>query len=242
MKKSIITQDAVNDTVTIRNGIEVVRSDKLAKMFGKQHKNVLKIISNQRVELLAQFGADNINTKKYFISDEYSTQGGTHTRYYLTRKGFDLIALSLTGKNALKYKIWYIDSFHDKQRVIEEHKLTAKLNKTDDLWIQFRDEGKVFRNKLTDAIRDHVTKYRETVELKMNDGKYYYHYTSLIYSILNIALPKGTNPRDVLGKRELVRLEDLEDRVADMIIEYSKDNYYKDVYQMVKKDLLSNHH
>ena len=41
------------------------------------------------------------------------------------------------------------------------------------------NEGKVFRNKLTKAIQETVTDYRETIEKKMNDGKYYYHYTSL---------------------------------------------------------------
>ncbi len=235
--KNIITQEVVEKTVTIKDGKEVVRSDKLAKIFNKQHKDVLEKIRNISKELSAEFSANNLS--KYFINDQYTSQGGTHTRYYLTRKGFDLIALSLTGKNALKYKVWFIDSFHDKQKIIEEHKLTAKLNKSDDLWIQFREEGKIFRSKLTKVIQDEITLYRESKENKMNDGKYYYHYTTLIYSILGIDLPKGANPRDVLDKRMLVRLEDMEDKVADLIIKYSKQNiYYKDAYRKIKEELI----
>ena len=234
--KNIITQNDIENTVTIRNGQEVVRSDKLAKMFGKQHKGVLEKIRNIIRDFPAEFSARKIS--QYFIEEQHENQAGKYTRFYLTRKGFDLVGLSLTGKKALQYKLWYIDAFYDKQRVIEEHKLTAKLNKQDDLWVQFREEGKVFRNKLTDAIRVYIVKYREDNEQKLNDGKYFTNYTNLIYKALNINLPKGANPRDVLDKRMLVRLEDLEDKVADMIKDYAdKGIYYKDVYKIIKREL-----
>jgi len=232
---SIISNKDIGNTVTIKNGQEVVRSDKLAKMFEKQHKNILAII-RQKSEFIKGL---EYSLKNFFIEEEYKVKSGSYIRYYLTRKGFDFVALSLTGRNADMYKLYYIDAFHDKQRVIEEHKLTAKLNKTDDLWLQFRDEGKVFRTKLTDSIKKHVTKYREDVENKLNDGGYYYHYTTLIYNKLNISLPKGANPRDVLDKRMLVRLEDLEDKVTDMIEALSKDNHYKDVYKLIKDKLIT---
>jgi hypothetical protein len=76
------------------------------------------------------------------------------------------------------------------------------------------------------------------VEGKQNDGKYYKHYTDLIYKVLGIKLPKAVNPRDVLDKRTLVKLEDLEDKVADMIAEYAKkDVHYKEAYQEISKKL-----
>lgn len=231
----IITKESIEKTVIIRDGKETVRSDKLALMFEKQHKHILEKIKATISE--AEFSTSE--TKKYFIEERGNKpQGGSFIRYHLTRKGFDLVALSLTGKNALKYKLWYIDCFHDKQRVIEEHKLTAKLNKTDDLWILFRNEGKVFRNKLTKIIQETIVDYRNKYEKKMNDGRYYYHYTTLIYAKLGIDLPKGANPRDVLDKRMLVRLEDMEDKIADLIEKYSKEGtYYKDVYKRIKEEV-----
>ena len=232
---SIISKDNIEKTVTIKNGKEVVRSDNLAKMFEKQHKHILEKISKISKDLSAEFSANKI--KDYFIEEKHQKQGGEYSRYYLTRRGFDLIALSLTGKNALRYKVWYIDAFHDKQEIIKEHKLISKINNSDDLWLQFREEGKEFRNKLTKAIYDTVITYRENEEKKMNDGKYYYHYTSLIYKILKIDLPKAVNPRDVLDKRTLVRLEDMEDSIANKIEEYSKDLHYKDVYKKIKEEL-----
>ncbi len=88
--------------------------------------------------------------------------------------------------------------------------------------------------KLKQAIRATITVPRMREGLT-NDGKYYYHYTSLIYSVLGIDLPKGTNPRDVLDKRMLVRLEDMEDSVADMIT--SCDMHYKECYIIIKNKL-----
>ena len=201
-------------------------------MFDRTHKQILATIRKKQEFLLG----NSISQKTYFEEEKHTKQGGEYSRYYLTRKGFDLVALSLKGEKADLYRLWYVESFYDKQRVIKEHKLTAELNKSDDLWVTFREEGKVFRNKLTEAIHSKVVLYRNEHENKMNDGKYYYHYTTLIYKILGIELPKGTNPRDVLEKRMLVRLEDLEDRVAEMILNCTKD--YKICYQDIKKELL----
>ncbi len=229
----IIAQKDVINSVTIKNGNEVVKSDVLAKVFKRTHKQVLALI-RKKIEFME---GNNISLREYFLEEKFNKpQGGTATRYYLTKKGFDYIALSLKGNNAELYKIWYIDAFYDKQRVIQEQKLTAKLNHDDDLWKQFRAEGIVYRHKLTDTIRDCVVKYRIEAEKKQNDGRYYQHYTNMIYKKLGIDLPKAVNPRDVLDKRTLVKLEELEDNVADMIKEYADNGiYYKDALKLIKE-------
>ena len=238
--KQIIAQDSVINSVTIKNGNEVVRSDVLAKVFEKQHKHILEKIRNS-VSDLEEIGIIGRKIGEYFIEEKVKKQGGESTRYYLTKKGFDLIALSLTGKKALVYKLWYIEAFYEKQKVIEEQKLTKKLNMDDDLWKQFRAEGIEFRNKLTASIRDNIVKYRIEVEGKQNDGRYYKIYTDLIYKVLGINLPKAVDVRDALDKRTLVKLEALEDKVADMIAEYAnKGVYYKDAYQEISKKLKAN--
>jgi len=230
----IITQKDIAKSVVIKNGKESVRSDNLAKIFERTHKQVLALIR----ENLAFFKENNLSLKDFFIEEEATTKNQTYIRYYLTKKGFGLVALSLRGKQAKLYKLYYIDEFHKRGETIRKDKELAKKHALDEHWVIFREEEKVFRNKLTDIIRDTVAKYREEVEYKMNDGKYYYHYTSLIYSILGIDLPKGTNPRDVLDKRMLVRLEDMEDRVADMIKEKAESGtHYKEVYKQIKAEL-----
>jgi len=237
MNNSIITQKKLEATVIIKDSKEMVRSDRLAEMFGKQHKNILKIINNKQPLLLATIGASKI--ADYFIKDEAVTsKGKKFTRYYLTRRGFDFIALSLTGEKADKYKLWYIEAFHKKAAVIKKHKLTKELNLGDDLWVTFRNEGKEYRNKMTQAINDHIVVYRNEVENKANDGRYYYHFSTLVNKTLNIKTPKGVGTRDAVDKRTLVKLEMLEDKIADMIVANAKaDIYYKDSFRLIKKEV-----
>ena len=94
---------------------------------------------------------------------------------------------------------------------------------------------------LTDTIRDYVVHYRNVVEKKYNDGKYYKHYTNLIYKSLDIKLPKGANPRDVLDEKTLARLTALEYDVADMIENLAKKGmHYKEAYNIIKKAIETN--
>lgn len=93
--ESIITKDSIEKTVVIKNGKEMVRSDKLAKMFDKQHKDILKIIRGK----LSFLSGENFPLKDFFIEDKTLTsRGKEYTRYFLTRKGFDFVGLSLQGK------------------------------------------------------------------------------------------------------------------------------------------------
>jgi len=232
---NIITKTSIENKSTIRNGKEVVRSDGLSKMFNRTHKQVLALI---RINL-DLFKENNLPTKDFFIEEKTKTvKGNEYVRYFLTRKGFDLIALSLRGEKAQAYKAWYINAFHSMDETLLENKITAKINKSSDLWIQFKNEEKVFKNKLAKAIHNAIVIYRNEVEKKMNDGKYYYHYTSLIYRILNIDVPKGVNPRDVLDKRMLARLEDKEDEVAERIEALANAGvYYKEAYKTIKKEM-----
>jgi Rha family phage regulatory protein len=233
---SIVKQDGLSLSLT--NGKVYCDSRELAKQFDKRHANVLRSIENE----IDRFGNSKLSSQtlvhEYFKKSEYiDERGKTYPRYLLSFKGFQQIALQFSGDEAFLNRVKFIEFFEKLIHTVEKDKLQAITNSEDNLWLKFRDEGKVFRTKLTDTIKKYVTDFRYETEKKFNDGKYYYHYTTLIYDILNINLPKGANPRDVLDKRMLVRLEDLEDKVADMIVKYSEqDIYYKDVYKKIKDD------
>lgn len=233
---SIIKQDGLSLNLT--NGKVYCDSRELAKQFGKRHAHVLKSIEKE----LERFNQPKIGlidlSKEYFKKCEYvDKQGRTYPRYLLSFKGFQQIALQFSGDDAFLNRVRFIEFFEKLINNVEVDKLQAITNSKDELWLQFREEGKEFRTKLTDTIKKYVTDYRYEVEKKFNDGKYYYHYTTLIYNLLDIDLPKGTNPRDVLDKRMLVRLEDKEIEVAKLIEQYSKDMHYKDVYRKIKEEL-----
>ena len=211
-------------------------SRELAKRFNKRHEQVLRKI-NQEIKRFSNLAEHKKVLGEYFIEDSYKGGDGRDVkRYLLTFKGFQSIALQFTGQKAFENRIKFIEFFEKLINNIESDKLKAITNSKDLLWLEFREEGKEYRKKLTKAIKDNVVKYREEVEKKLNDGRYFMHYTNLIYKHLKIELPKGAEPRDTLDKRTLVKLEELEDKVADKIYEYSKKLHYKNVFKQIKLD------
>jgi len=211
-------------------------SRELAKQFGKDHDMILKKIRKEigvieKLKLTSQID-------ELFVLSDYGKTKKRYARYKLTFEGFQQIALSLTGDDSVRNRYKFIKLFKYLISNIEKDKLTALENSKDKGWLEFREEGKVYRTKLTDAIKIYVADYRIDIEGKINDGRYYQHYTDIINRTIGIDLPKGTNPRDVLNTQMLVKLVLMEDKVADMIEKYSKDGmHYKEVYKKIKEEL-----
>lgn len=142
-----------------RNGIMVVDSREVAENFDKLHSNVIKKIEATKKELLelftefkiefsnnlakvendssSQVKIDFVKLNEYFIEDSYLDESGKmNKKYYLTQKGFDLVALSFTGQQALLYKVLYIEEFHRMRKLLEESNKNYKSyidNKKDKL-------------------------------------------------------------------------------------------------------------
>ena len=166
---SIIKQDSLSLNLT--NGKVYCDSRELAKQFGKRHAHVLKSIEKE----IERFNQPKIGlielSKEYFKKCEYvDEKGRTYPRYLLSFKGFQQIALQFTGDEAFVNRVRFIEFFEKLIKNIDKDKLQAITNTKDELWLQFRNEGKVFRTKLTDAIKKHITDYRFEVEKKLNDG------------------------------------------------------------------------
>lgn len=237
--KPSVTKTDVQKAVKISRTQPTVSSTDVAKLFGKQHKNVLRDIENMQISLLKIEPSDS----KYFKDTSYiNSRNKTYKRFDLTREGFDLIVLGFTGDKALQYKVWFIDEFHKKTKTIASHKAIASSNQDNTMWLKLREESKEARLKLTDAIKEYELPQR------IEEGKAHekflttriINYTQLIYKKLGIVLPAGTNPRDVLSPRELIKLEDAEVYVSAQIKALTEDGtHYKQAYQEIKKELLT---
>ncbi len=102
----------------------------VAKVFGKQHKNVLRDIENILNDLR------EIGTSNYLLNFELSfkvhkIQGfkgreRKYPYYQLTKDGFFLLAMGFTGKKALQFKIAFINAFNEMERIIK-NQYTPKL-------------------------------------------------------------------------------------------------------------------
>lgn len=116
MSKSIISFND-NYGVTAVDGIPVVSSRKVADVFGKEHKDVLRSINNHidksnDDDLVAQFCAAN------FKSSIYKDRGKQYPEYLLTKDGFSFIVMGFTGSKAARFKISYINRFNEMERFI----------------------------------------------------------------------------------------------------------------------------
>ena len=107
--ESIELNNVPNDIVISKNGIAITTSKKIAQVFNKEHREILRAIDNKlksNNESIVQFCTMNIK-ENYYLAEN----GQEYREYELTEEGFNFIALSLTGENADVYKIKYIEAF-----------------------------------------------------------------------------------------------------------------------------------
>lgn len=103
--------------ITIHNehGTLTVSSVQVAEDFHKQHKNVLTAIEELRLGVAE-------NSASLFIETTYQHVQNKqwYKCYELTRDGFTLLAMGFTGKEALAWKLKYIDAFNKMEDIIKK--------------------------------------------------------------------------------------------------------------------------
>ncbi|MBF0818968.1 Rha family transcriptional regulator [Streptococcus acidominimus] len=113
--------------IILHNDTLVVDSLTVADVFNKKHKRVLEDIRKRIEELEAlkigepNFGyTSEIALDSYFAEDSYTdSQGKEQPLYYMTQKGFTLLAMGYTGQRALEYKVAYIEQFEQMKQALE---------------------------------------------------------------------------------------------------------------------------
>lgn len=101
----------MNDLVIMKSQKALTTSLKVAATFSKEHKNVLQSIRN----LTAEFSA----VKKMFAESTYvNDRGQEQPMYYMNRDGFTLLAMGFTGRDAMKFKLEYIEAFNRMDELI----------------------------------------------------------------------------------------------------------------------------
>ena len=106
----------MNDIVlSTQNGEPVASSRDVAKRFGKEHKHVLAAIRQILV-------AENSATK-FFHETTFEYRGQKFPEYLMNRDGFSLLAMGFTGKEAVQWKLKYIEAFNQMERQLAaQHK------------------------------------------------------------------------------------------------------------------------
>lgn len=162
----------MEDLVKVIDGAVFTNSKAIADTFKKTHRNVLvdirRLISNDN-----KFGGHN-----FLLSSYTSLQNKVLPCYDITRDGFSILAMGFTGREALEWKIKYIQAFN----AMEEALLNPKKNESvqDALLeaLHYMEKDKNFASTCGRGLsqwkqvrKDHmekVNKLRDDVQLLLN--------------------------------------------------------------------------
>ena len=95
----------MKELVFIQDDQALTTSLKVAEVFEKNHKDVLRAIENLK--------AQNCAVKKFFYEDTYKVEGNnkTYKMYLMNFNGFSLLVMGFTGEKSLQFKIDFIEAF-----------------------------------------------------------------------------------------------------------------------------------
>lgn len=114
------------------NGQVLASSREVAEKFGKQHGSVLKTIYGETRKgkhvsgLVDEILASGNPLTKYFIESEYENRGKTYKECLMTRDGFSLVVMGFTGKEALIWKLKYIEAFNKMEEKLKSGEVLSE--------------------------------------------------------------------------------------------------------------------
>lgn len=161
----------MNDIIlSTQNGEPVASSRDVAKRFEKRHDHVMRDIE----EILK--GLPKNGDTPMFFKSEY-THPQNHQKYpmyLMNRDGFSLLAMGFTGKEAVQWKLKYIEAFnqmekqlaaqHKEQRAVQD----ANIQNAIDRVIEARkklDENTAFLDECRKNREDSKAKYMQVKAL-----------------------------------------------------------------------------
>lgn len=99
--------------ISENNGELVVSSKQVAESFGKEHSKVVRSI-----EGIAKIGDTKCMFYKTFKVNEQN--GQEYKEFLMNRDGFSLLVMGFTGKEAMAWKIKYIQAFNEMEKRLKE--------------------------------------------------------------------------------------------------------------------------
>jgi Rha family phage regulatory protein len=203
----------------------------VAETFGKTHKNVLLALRN--LSTPASFNERNIAFIS-FVDGRGRIQQGCE----MTRDGFSILAMGFHGREAMEWKLKFLEAFNAMEAKLIELASKAKAPKAPPIdWAAARLQGKQARKDFTDTVKKFVD--YATAQGSQSASKYYMNLTKMEYKALDLLdLQKSAigNFRDTLDGidvgflhvAEIIAASALEAGMAEGI-------HYKEVFQLAKQ-------
>ena len=156
--------------LSTQNGEPVASSRDVAKRFGKRHDHVIRDIE----ELIKGF-PKNGDTPMFFKTEYSHPQNHQkYPMYLMNRDGFSMLAMGFTGKEAVQWKLKYIEAFNQMEKQLSaQHKSqravqAANIQSAIDRVIEARkklDENTAFLDECRKNREDSKAKYMQVKAL-----------------------------------------------------------------------------
>lgn len=217
----------------------VVSSRTVAERFGKRHQAVLYALEGrkctcdgagcakcqgrgyQQLGLLQEISAKSHLSKMFQKSYYDDSMNRSQREYLMNRDGFSLLVMGFTGKEALDWKVKYIQAFNAMESFIKERQSSE--------WLITRKQGKLIRRNETDTIANLII-YAKS-QGSRNANKMYTVYSKLVNGLVCIE----AGMRDEVPYKTLSTISFLEDMILHTIDEeMQKGTHYKQIYQQCK--------
>lgn len=203
----------MENLVYVKKNTVVCDSLQVAEKFGKNHQHILEAIDKLTVE--------NSTVVEMFHKGTYKADNGhIYRKYLMNRDGFSLLVMGFTGKQAIEWKLQYIEAFNRME--------TLLLQKQSQIWQDTRKYQKEIRKQETDAIK-HLVEYAQE-QGSSNAARYYVSLSKLADKAA------GITDRDKATMGQLATLTLVENILHRCIMDgIDLEEPYKDIYQDCKQ-------
>lgn len=110
----------MTDLVIMHDKQAVTTSLQISETFNKEHRNVLRDVENLKKDVL------NFE-QMFYASDTPDSYGRPRKTYFMNRDGFTLLAMGFTGKEAMQFKLKYIDAFNQMEAQLKQPQNSLEL-------------------------------------------------------------------------------------------------------------------
>lgn len=140
-----------------KDGVAVVSSRVVAYDFDKQHNHVLRDIDNIKATNTIQ------DWTLLFIESQYKASNGKMNKeYLLTRDGFSLLVMGFTGKEALQWKLQYIEAFNKMEEQIKQASHNPYANLSPELQMLIKlEQGQTVLNQRVDEQKQDFVEFKQ---------------------------------------------------------------------------------
>ena len=203
----------MENLVYVKKNTVVCDSLQVAEKFGKNHQHILEAIDKLTVE--------NSTVVEMFHKGTYKADNGhIYRKYLMNRDGFSLLVMGFTGKQAIEWKLQYIEAFNRMK--------TLLLQQQSQIWQDTRKYQKEIRKQETDAIK-HLVEYAQE-QGSSNAARYYVSLSKLADKAA------GITDRDKATMGQLATLTLVENILHRCIMDgIDLEEPYKDIYQDCKQ-------